>query len=96
MADYECFPLWGVDRVGNVDPEDLPLSDETKSWLERWAEAYDQTLNRQDPLSSGFATQQDEDAFESEGKALWNKLKDELGSAYHVLYYSQRESKLLG
>ena len=95
MADYESFPLWDVDEVGNLNPDELPLSQETKERLERWADRYDATLNRQDPLASGFASPSEEAAFEEEGRALWKKLEEELGAEFRVLYYSQAESRLL-
>ncbi|BDI18607.1 hypothetical protein ANSO36C_44090 [Nostoc cf. commune SO-36] len=31
MPDYGCYPLWWVssDKIGNIDPETLPLSQKT-------------------------------------------------------------------
>jgi hypothetical protein len=42
MADYQCYPLWWIepDKVGNIDPKTLPLSQETLNRLEKWADAY--------------------------------------------------------
>lgn len=35
MADYDCFPLWksSPGEVGNIDPEDLPISYDLKAYL---------------------------------------------------------------
>ncbi|MEH1929068.1 MAG: hypothetical protein V7K14_17310 [Nostoc sp.] len=47
MADYGCYPLWWVssDEIGNIDPETLPLSQETIKRLEKWEEIYNAKLN---------------------------------------------------
>jgi hypothetical protein len=47
MADYGCDPLWwaDADKVGNIDPAKLPLSQETINHLRKWATAYNATLN---------------------------------------------------
>ncbi|MEH2291751.1 MAG: hypothetical protein V7K31_01120 [Nostoc sp.] len=38
MADYGCYPLWWVspEKVGNIDPETLPLIPETIKRLNKW------------------------------------------------------------
>ena len=47
MADYHSYPLWwsGNNRFGNIDPKDLPISEELVDGLLLWAAFYDQTLN---------------------------------------------------
>ena len=87
MADYDCFPLWEASPgvVGNVDPESLPISEDLKCALAYWAKAYDDTLNRDDPSSSGFRSKQAEDAFCMQGNQLLPRLKKELGPDYSVL-----------
>jgi len=98
MADYACDPLWwsGDGRVGNIDPGTLPLSQETISRLEKWADANDATLNRDDPANSpGFPSKEAEDSFEAEGISLWKQLRQELSPHYEVFYFSDRLSQLL-
>lgn len=98
MCDYHCSPLWeygGGDLVGNPDPNDLPLSDELKSALHAWAASFDRTLNDDYPPDSGFASPEDEDAFEAEGLRLWQELQTRLGAAYEVVYYSGRLGQIL-
>jgi hypothetical protein len=95
MADYNCFLLWNMNEISNIDPNTLPLSIEIKQRLENWAYCYDVTLNLDDPLSSGFPTAEAGITFEEEGKALWKILQETLGSEYIVFYFSQTESKLL-
>jgi hypothetical protein len=97
MADYECFPLWEVldDGTNNLNPDSLPLTDELKVALRNWAASYDRTLNRDYPPESGFATPEDEAAFEVEGRRLWKELQAQLAPRSRVAYYSSREARLL-
>jgi hypothetical protein len=86
MADYGCFPLWGVslNEIGNINPDDLPLSVGLKDDLLAWGRTYDQTLNMDDPSKSGFRTAEDESEFKHAGLRLGEKLKDELGEDFFV------------
>jgi hypothetical protein len=88
MADYGCYPLWWVssEKVGDINPATLPLSQKTISRLEKWAEVYDAKLNWDDPASSGFPSNDAKDAFEEEGISLWKQLQKELAPNYQVLY----------
>jgi hypothetical protein len=52
--------------------------------LRAWADVYDSTLNRDDPLESGFASENADRQFLAEGLALARRLAAELGSSYHV------------
>jgi len=69
MADYGCDPLWwaDADKVGNIDPARLPLSQETINHLRKWATDYNATLNWQDPGNSLDLSPEEEAAFEQEG-----------------------------
>lgn len=97
MSDYDCFSVWEEfeDGVENIDPEQLPLSQKLKRSLIGWAESYDRTLNREDPISSGFSDADSETAFELEGLRLWKELQSELGPNYHVIYFSQIKGRLV-
>lgn len=94
MADYECWPLWwdGNGRVGNIAPSDLGLSDRLSAALRAWSSAYDATLNRDDPLSSGFASIDDQQQFHEWGERLANRVADELGSGAVVRYQGGSDS----
>jgi hypothetical protein len=89
MPDYECHPLWGVipSELGDIDPASLPISTILQQQLRAWADAYDQTLDWEDPRQSGFLTAKDVFAFEAEGERLAEQLRTELGSNYMVLTY---------
>jgi hypothetical protein len=97
MADYGCYPLWwgGSDKAGDIDPETLPLSQETISRLEKWADAYDEKLNWEDPNSSGFPSLGAKAAFENEGISLWKQLQKELVPNYEVVYFSETLRKVV-
>lgn len=96
MADYECWPLWwaGDAEPGNIDPNRLPLSPATIARLEVWADTFDATLNRDDPMASSFPSPEASQAFDDEGLALWRQLRDELAPEYKVSYYSLKQRRL--
>ncbi|WP_016760603.1 hypothetical protein [Leptospira weilii] len=96
MADYYCFPLWlyDSDDVGDIDPETLPISDILKRKLRSWSTCFDQILNLEDPASSNFKSEQDENQFNEEGELLWRLLQEELKGKYKVYYYDMKVSKL--
>lgn len=77
MADYECWPLWDTSEgeFENVDPATLDIPGDLIRRLAAWAEAFDATLNRDDPGRSGFTNSRQHEAFEMEGVALWWQLQ---------------------
>ena len=87
MADYDCFPLWGVaaDDIGDIDPSSLPISKELTEDLLGWADGYDGILNRDDPAASGFSSPKAKQKFERTGSALAVRLREELGDQYVVI-----------
>jgi len=89
MADYECAPLWWdqAGRMGNIRPEELNLSADLSFDLWAWASAYDATLNRDDPISSGFKSESDQAAFRDQGERLVERLAAELGAGVAVRYH---------
>ncbi len=97
MADYGCDPLWwaDADKVGNIDPAILPLSQETISRLRKWADDYNATLNWQDPANSLDLSEEAEATFEEEGISLWKQLQTELAPNYQVVYFSEPLGKVL-
>ncbi|WP_049228227.1 MULTISPECIES: hypothetical protein [Neisseriaceae] len=88
MPDYNCFPIWGMDddNFGNIDPYSLPISKSLAEELLGWANKYDETLNIDEPLNSGFENIEKENIFKDEGEKLFKKLKLELGDQYTVIY----------
>lgn len=95
MADYQCWPLWNIDAPDNIAPQELPLAEQTIGRLLRWSQTFDDTLNWDDPTSSGFQSKVDAAAFEQEGIKLWLQLRLELGSDYEVYYFSDELHRLV-
>ena len=77
MPDYDYFPLWISDNNGlyNVNPDALDIPNELKTSLHSWSDSYDKTLNIEEPLFSGFSSQESEENFDLKGKRLWHELK---------------------
>ncbi|MBD1936406.1 hypothetical protein H6F73_03590 [Microcoleus sp. FACHB-68] len=95
MTDYDCYPLWDIDDPGDIDPSELPLSEETVKRLLQWQQTYEGIMNWDDPHSAGFASEADRVAFEEEGISLWQQLQQELGNDWEVSYFSELQGKLL-
>ncbi|GBF81116.1 hypothetical protein [Aphanothece sacrum] len=95
MADYNYYPLWDMEDPDNIDPNELPLTQETKKRLLQWSKTYDQILSLDDPSSSDFANEIEAKVFESEGIQLWKQLQQELKPEYEVFYFSEERGKLL-
>lgn len=91
MADYQCYPLWYTDIFfcddgPNINPNKLNISEQLKIDLKDWASLYDGTLNMEDPASSGFISIEKENEFKKKGTILSNRLQQELGQGYKVIY----------
>lgn len=88
MADYFCYPLWHDDGInmGDIDPNNLPISDELKAQLYHWAELYDNILNTADPENSAFNSKEEEQYFIQMGEKILSQLKIELGNSYEIRY----------
>ncbi|TRV71558.1 hypothetical protein FKN01_31585 [Streptomyces sp. 130] len=93
MGDYGCHALWltGSD-AGDVSPGDarLGLSAGLAERLAAWADQYDATLDRDDPIMSGFPSREAEERFARAGELMAQDLARELGSAWRVTYYDTR------
>jgi len=89
MPDYSCYPLWDRDDGGDIEPWELPLSEATIERLLNWQKIYEGIIDWDDPASAGFASAQEEIAFEREGISLWKQLQKELGDEYEIVYFSQ-------
>lgn len=88
MADYGCYPLWGTtpDNFGDIAPDLLPISIDLQESLQKWATRFEAILNIDDPASSGFKSKLEEDTFINDGHLLAQRLRDELGSEYEIIY----------
>lgn len=95
MTDYNYYPLWDMDDVGDIDPKELPLSEATIERLLNWQKIYDGIIDWDDPASAGFTSAQEEIAFEREGISLWKQLQKELGDEYEIIYFSQLQQRVV-
>lgn len=88
MADYGCYPLWGTtpDDFGDISPNELPITTDLQESLQSWADRFDAILNIDDPVSSGFQSAAEEERFIQDGYKLAQRLRDELGSEYEIIY----------
>jgi hypothetical protein len=89
MTDYDCAPLWwdSSDGVGDIRPEDLPLSDGLRRDLWNWQATYDAILVRDDPRLTAFPSEAAEQAFENQGRRLTERVANELGPSVAVRYW---------
>ncbi len=97
MWDYGCWALWQYDGqiFDNADPATFPLSASTLARLEAWSAIPDAKLAEVKYPPDIKWTAEEEQKFEAEGRALWVILQRELGSGYHVVYYSTTEGRVL-
>ena len=60
MTDYYTHPLWALDQdlYGDIAPEEMGLSDGLTRDLNEWAEAYNASLNSEDPSQSVWNDEQ--------------------------------------
>ena len=90
--EYYCHPIWGSDDDiygnGNIAPEELPISDDLRKDLDRWAEAYDATLNQEYPPDTSRLSTETKRALHEEGLRLGAELQKQLGADYNVDYHS--------
>ena len=94
MPDYQCFCLWETNNNNisdNIDPNELPISQELKHDLSAWEEKYDATLDWDDPISSGFKSEQEEEQFIKDGENLQKRLQQELGSGFKVTLFIPKD-----
>lgn len=91
LADYDCWALWisAPPRMENIDPAgpEFALSPALVSELNGWADEYTATLNRDDPMASGFSSEAAEREFSSRGRRLAEEVRAQVGTDWRVTYY---------
>ena len=95
MPDIGAPPLWDAERGGPIPLETLPLSSATVERLERWRSTYETYFAREGKYLEQQADSTELDAFEHEGLALWQLLREELAGKYSVIYQSSRSHDLI-
>jgi hypothetical protein len=88
MHDYRCHPLWvrrGPDLAADESPHELGLSASLCGRLEAWRSWGESFLNVDDPHDSRAVSDEEDAAFDAEGRLLASRVADELPGA--VVHY---------
>lgn len=94
MWDYHCWPLWEPGgALYALESDSLPLSQDTKDRLRRWAAIPDAKLAEVEYPPDMKWTADEKQAFEAEGRELWRTLQRELGAGFLVVYHSTTERR---
>jgi hypothetical protein len=81
MCDYTADPLWSGEGGEMLPLEYVPLTDETKTALRRWADEWEALRPTYEPPPSDDPRML---AHEGEGIRLWKLVREELGPDYLV------------
>ena len=73
------------DELNNIDPDGLKISRNLKSDLSHWANKYESTYLKENPVASGFLSSSEEKEFIEEGCILRDRLQFELGRPSQIL-----------
>jgi hypothetical protein len=69
---------------GDIDPSTLPISQHLRQEFADWAKVFDNTLNEEDPATSGFQDEHSKADFRAKGISLAARLQAELGPDFVV------------
>ena len=94
MPNYDCYPLWEGDAVGNVDPWSLDIPSDLAAALTAWSDEYTATLNQLDPPASGFTDETTAEVWLLLGARLAARLRGE-GFAVEYFYDGKRARDLV-
>lgn len=88
-SEYLAGPIFcpDPDKMGHVDIEDLPFSQELKAKISAWDSKYQSTFNSDYPPDSGFTTPETELQHAVEGEELAKLIQQELEGSYTVEYW---------
>lgn len=87
-SEYLAGPIFcpELDKMGHIDVDDLPLSQELKAEIIAWDREYQATFNSDYPPDSGFSSPEVRLRHIAEGQQLAEKLQQELGGDYTIEY----------
>ncbi|MBB4017447.1 MULTISPECIES: hypothetical protein [Chelatococcus] len=86
--EYLAGPVFCPDseKMGHIDVDDLPISEELKRAILAWDDEYQATFNSEYPPDSGFKSSDLEAVHIIKGAELAKRLQKELGNNYTVEY----------
>ncbi|MGO6884178.1 hypothetical protein ACC734_00275 [Rhizobium ruizarguesonis] len=83
MAEVQCWAIWDVDTLDNIDPSTLPISETLAEAINQWSDWFDSIYKLDQPnfqIDISFSSKQEEDQFYDEGWRLLSRLKNEMPS----------------
>lgn len=73
--DWQRWPLWDAETGDNVSYFRLNLPDALAERIEAWDDAWQETYNGDDPPSSGFKTEIEQQSYVDEGRSIVQELR---------------------
>jgi len=91
VNEYLAGPIFCSDsnRMGHIDVDTLPISQELKAGINLWNDEYQATFKSDYPPKSGFSSIKAALRHMAEGERLAQKLQQELENDYIVEYCPQ-------
>lgn len=88
MSEYKCYPLWEskADGLANFEAYELDIPYKLAERIEGWGDQFESTYNIDDPVSSGFKTEDEKSRFVETGKVLMQELHTALGQDFMIEY----------
>ncbi|MDR9776660.1 hypothetical protein RJJ65_29205 [Rhizobium hidalgonense] len=83
MAEVQCWAIWDVDTLDNIDPSTLPISQTLAEAVNQWSDWFDSIYKLDQPnfqIDISFSSKEEEDQFYDEGWRLLSRLKNEMPS----------------
>jgi hypothetical protein len=72
--EFACCPLWDADTGDNVSHYHIDISMDLAERIENWDDRFQLIYKEDDPVSSGFASPEEEQAYISEGREIAREL----------------------
>lgn len=88
-ANYQDPPFFNTspDKMGYIDISELKLSRDLQAQITKWDETFQLTFCDEYPPDSGFSSEIQLDAHNSEGMALCKRIQAELGEYYIIEFF---------
>ena len=72
--EFACCPLWDADTGDNVSHYHIDISMDLAERIENWDDRFQLIYKEDDPVSSGFASPEEEQAYNEEGREIAREL----------------------